>query len=770
MTTPTDPLFAQQWHFALIGDITTIWDDYTGTGVSVVVYDDGLEYNHPDLAANYDAGGHFTYGTTTYDPQPLDPSAGHGTSCAGLIGARANNGIGGTGVAYGVTLTGVNYLDDLQYASPAIYDAAMLHAANFDVMSNSWGVTPDYAEYQNLADPLSGTAQDATLIQQIVATGRGGLGTVIVQAAGNDGLNVQGDGYNVMRQTLTVAATEDDGWVASYSNWGAALLVAAPAASVTTDLTGDQGYNTSTDSDPLNPNYTSTFGGTSAATPVVAGVVALMLDANGGLGWRDVHNILAISAGQTGSAFGTAGGGYEVGGWESGTTRNWNGGGMTYHYSYGYGMVDAYAAVRMSEAWGTLFNTAQTSANEQHVVADWNGAPIGIPDYDDFNGVDGIRLINQTVTTDIEVETIYVTIDVTHTYAEDLVISLITPQGDPVPIFVNEGGADLFDGGNSWTFAVDALRGYSSAGTWGVEFRDQNGFDIGTVNDVRLDFYGATNTVRDVYHFTEDFLTLAAQETARRTVTDTNGGIDWLNFAAMHGRVVADLNAGQKISVAGTDWVTLGGSTAVFENIYTGDGDDQILGNERGNEIWGARGDDRINAAVGADTLVGAAGQDTLLGGSGSDTLIGGAGNDSLLGGPGTDRLNGGPGNDYLDAGTSHDVLFGNEGNDTLIGGNGTDTLSGGAGVDSLTGGAAADQFLFYDGDGIDTITDFQNDIDTLRFDRALWGGATLSAAQVIATYASVAGSVTTFDFGNDVLRVLGINDSAKFLDDLIVF
>jgi len=47
MASPTDPLYRDQWHFALLGDIETVWDDYTGTGVTVVVFDDGFDYSHP---------------------------------------------------------------------------------------------------------------------------------------------------------------------------------------------------------------------------------------------------------------------------------------------------------------------------------------------------------------------------------------------------------------------------------------------------------------------------------------------------------------------------------------------------------------------------------------------------------------------------------------------------------------------------------------------------------------------------------------------------
>ena len=119
-----------------MGDIEKIWDEHDGSGVTVVVYDEGVQYTHPGLMANFDTT-FFTYDGVVYDPMPIDDQSGHGTSCAGLIGATWNNGIGGCGVAPGVTLSAVNYLDDIQYQPTDVYDAAMLWAENFDVMSNS---------------------------------------------------------------------------------------------------------------------------------------------------------------------------------------------------------------------------------------------------------------------------------------------------------------------------------------------------------------------------------------------------------------------------------------------------------------------------------------------------------------------------------------------------------------------------------------------------------------------------------------------------------
>lgn len=610
--TPTDPLYADQWHFALIGDIETIWNEFTGAGVRVGVFDDGVQYTHPDLAANYDASMHFVFEGVTYDGIAEEVDEVHGTSVAGLIAAVANNGEGGVGVAHGATITGINIFDSAANDTPAKEQAQILWAQNFDIMSNSWGWTPDYANFQNLSRPGSYLSQYDSWYAEITANGRGGLGTVIVQAAGNDALNAT-DAVNASRFTLTIAATDAEGNITDYSNWGTAILVAAPASAVTTDRTGNDGYNGTGDADPFPRDYTSDFGGTSAATPTTSGVVALMLQANADLGWRDVANILAMSAAQTGSAIGGPGSGFEVGEWGTGGTATWNGGGSAYHLSYGYGMVDAFAAVRMAEAWLVMHGDAQTSANEVQLTRR-NTADVAIPD-------EGTAQSQVSVAQDIAIDTIYVTVEISHSYAADLVISLMAPDGNAVPLFLNEGGSTLFDGGNKWTFAVEAARGYSSAGTWTVQVADTVAGDFGTLQSVRLDFYGSTASADDVYHYTADFLTLRGLEAGRGTLDDADGGSDWINMAGLQGDIAATLGGGGAVTVDGALWFTQAAG-AVIENLFAGDGNDTLDGSGAANEIWAARGNDRLRGFAGRDTLNGGQGDDRLTGGKGNDDFV----------------------------------------------------------------------------------------------------------------------------------------------------
>jgi Ca2+-binding RTX toxin-like protein len=151
-------------------------------------------------------------------------------------------------------------------------------------------------------------------------------------------------------------------------------------------------------------------------------------------------------------------------------------------------------------------------------------------------------------------------------------------------------------------------------------------------------------------------------------------------------------------------------------------------------------------------------GNDVLIGGNGSDELYGGTGDDELDGGNGSDVLDGGTGDDELFGGNGKDELFGGAGDDKLDGGNGKDELKGGAGNDILTGGTGDDTFVFANGDGKDTITDFAAGADTDDVIDLTEVSAVTTFTDVQAS-ASQVGADTVIDFGDgDSITLLGVN------------
>ncbi len=752
---PNDPLYPSQWHFSLMGNIQKIWDEFSGAGVNVGVYDTGIDYNHPDLTDNYNSSLHVLDDLgNILDPFPIGNGA-HGTACAGLIGAAANNGIGGTGVASGVELTGVNIFGggfgDVNGVTANFLFIVHQAATNFDISSNSWGATPLF--FNGLADGgFADQLEDEYAF--LSASGRNGLGTVITQAAGNDTLDANGDGTNASRYTITVAATEQTGIIASYSNFGASILVAAPAAAVTTDISGAPGY------DP--GDYTTSFNGTSAATPVVSGVIALMLEANPGLGWRDVQNILANSASHTGSAFGGPQDVAEHGQWGFNSASGWNGGGLHSQIDYGYGMVNAYNAVRMAEVWG-LFGAAQTSANEVSVTSNLNNlSGLAVPDNDPLGGVN----FNLTVGPDIEIDHVQLAMNFSHTFVGNLKVTLTSAAGTTIIAQLNTNIGTNFNG--EWRFGIDSLRGELSAGTWTVNVADVALGDVGVLNTAQLNVFGSALSADDVHHITDEYLAMVALDAGRGTIVDGNGGTDWLDMSTIAGNVILNLANGSSFSVNGVNWGALG-AAADIENAVTGDGNDMITGNSNANIIHGMRGNDTIDGGGGVDTMTGGLGNDIYFVDNALDFVI-----EKAEGGK-ADRVQ--TSVNYAlavdqqiellsttnSAGLAAISLTGNNLANRILGNNGINIINGGGGIDHMTGLTGND--LYY----VDNILDLViESINGGTLDRVLTSVSyTLGANQQIELF-STTNSTSTGAInliGNNLANTILGNNGDNFLN-----
>ena len=747
MTSPTDPLYPSQWHLTLIGNIERLWDDYIGTGVLIGIYDDGVDYTHEDLDGVYDASLHVLDDQgqaidpfpVNYIPAPFPDSDLHGTAVAGIIAAESN-GVGGTGIAYGASITGVNIFGPEVFGyinGRSVYSfiSVVLQGVQFDISQNSWGSTPRQSADASLAG--TGFAADLEWAYAVLSSdGRGGLGTVITQAAGNDGLDANRDGVNASRYTISVAATDESGNAENYSNFGASILVTAPAAAVTTDLAGVAGSS--------KGDYMDDFGGTSSATPVVSGVVALMLEANPDLGWRDVQNILAASASLTGSDPGSGPNGFEEGAWYVNGADTWNGGGMHVHTSYGYGMVNAYNAVRMAEVWSLFNPVAAISANEQRAASGFvtlgGAGGLAVPD----NSSTGISF-TLTVDEAILVEHVALTLDLDSDRIGDIRVVLISPEGTEVVVVLNSFQVRAAVDGR-WIYGIEGLRGELSVGTWTVKITDLRSGGLTTVLGASLDVYGAADGIDDVHHITDEFAVMAANDGSRAVLADTNGGTDWLDFATVAGSVGLSLMSGEAFAVDSQVWGSLSGDSS-FENAVTGDGNDSVMGNDGGNALYGMRGDDAMSGGIGADLLFGDVGHDSLSGGDGDDRLDGGGDGDLMYGESGNDtyvvdhagdlvayelRFRDGGGIDTVESSVSYrlsrnteilylqgsedihgtgrllaaDAVIGNSGYNQLLGGGGADRLHGnsgddvllgGRGRDWLVGGAGADSFVYID-------------------------------------------------------------------------
>jgi subtilisin family serine protease len=347
-----DPLLDQQWHvrndrtsssgFTIDANLPPAWDFATGAGITIGIVDDGLQHSHPDLAASYRAAESYDFNGRDADPEaPAFFGDDHGTACAGVAGASGDNGLGVAGAAFQAGLAGLRLISQ-PVTDEEEADAFAFHSDTIHIKSNSWGPIDDARRIEG-PGPLGIAA-----IQESAITGRGGKGTIFVFAGGNGAGrrdNSNFDGYANRPEVIGVGAISDDGLRAPYSEPGANLLIGAPSSGgersiVTTDRVGDDGYNYPGRRRELdNLDYTRKFGGTSSSCPLVAGVLALMLEVNPNLGWRDVQEILVRTRARIDDP-----------------AADWvqNGAGFAFSHSFGAGLIDAGAAVGLAASWTNL--------------------------------------------------------------------------------------------------------------------------------------------------------------------------------------------------------------------------------------------------------------------------------------------------------------------------------------------------------------------------------------------------------------------------------
>jgi Subtilase family/FG-GAP-like repeat/Domain of unknown function DUF11 len=302
-------------------DAPAAWNTNTGAGVIVAVVDTGIDYNHPDIASNVwintkeipgngidddhngyidDVRGWDFIGATYDDPQqsnnPIDGN-GHGTHVAGTIAAVGNNGIGVVGVAWNAQVMAVKGLDNTGTGIDSTLGPAILYAANngADIISASWGST-SYS--QTIAEAIT-YAYD--------------LGAVIVVAAGNNSEDALSFYPAALPNVITVAASDPYDNLASFSNYGSKIDVAAPGV----DILSLQASGTAL-GPVVSPGYIR-LSGTSMATPHVSGLAALILSQNATYSNEDVRQVLRVSATDVGPP------GYDL--------------------TFGYGRVNAQAAL-----------------------------------------------------------------------------------------------------------------------------------------------------------------------------------------------------------------------------------------------------------------------------------------------------------------------------------------------------------------------------------------------------------------------------------------
>ncbi|MBI1944297.1 MAG: S8 family serine peptidase [Deltaproteobacteria bacterium] len=280
---PNDPRYGDQWYLEDI-DIEAAWAESTGSpDVTIQISDNGCDLTHPDLIDKLDSGYDFIDGDD--DPSwSAGNSANHGTACAGLAAASSDNGVDIAGACPDCRLRCAKMIPGADDPSPLSADVDSFDYAlevDADVVSNSWG----------FVDPIPVPTPLKNAIIEVQQRGRGGLGAVVVFAAGNESHVIADDELLAVEGVLGVGAVSNVGELTQYTNGGDSVDLVAPTGAVAPDIHGADG------SDP--GDVTTTFSGTSSATPIVAGIAGLMIARNPELTADEINEALMATAKQS---------------------------------------------------------------------------------------------------------------------------------------------------------------------------------------------------------------------------------------------------------------------------------------------------------------------------------------------------------------------------------------------------------------------------------------------------------------------------------------
>ena len=505
---PRDPFYPQQWYLYNTGgsvlaagshiDVEKAWDITRGNrSVVVAVADDAIDLNHPDFQGTGKIVAPKDFKDQDFLPLPESSDESHGTACAGVAVAE-ENGTGIVGVAPGCALMPIRttgFLDDPTIEQ--LFDWAIAHDAS--IISCSWGPAAVYF-------PLS--LRQRAALTRAATQGRQGKGCVIAFAAGNANRPVSGTifekgwpndllrgptdwlgGFTIHPDVITVSACTSLGKKSVYSNWGTNVSVCAPsnnappgmwfektgyvatAPEVTVpipglgifsdDLLGELGYETG--------DFVRSFGGTSSACPVVAGVAALVLSANPDLTATEVKRLLQETADKIVDRDADPQLGMRLGTYDTNGFSQW----------FGYGKVNAFKAVQAAKR-----KIAQKPQSGIRHLKGRNDNRVEIPD-NNSQGITSAIKVSDSAT----VREIRVSVNIKHDFLGDIEVSLKAPTGQTVLLQNRTLGSrtQLQE-----TYAVETtpalkqLLNKPAAGVWQLQVVDYAPLDTGTLQSWEL--------------------------------------------------------------------------------------------------------------------------------------------------------------------------------------------------------------------------------------------------------------------------------------------
>ncbi|XP_029133154.2 proprotein convertase subtilisin/kexin type 4-like [Labrus bergylta] len=488
-----DPLWPMQWELFAQGkynssgfdmNVMPVWrKNITGSGVVVSIIDDGIDHTNKDLKKNFEALASFDLCAShglSHDPMPVrNEENSHGTRCAGEVAMEANNSYCGVGIAFNARIGGIRLLAGT--VTDAMEATALTFNIHFiDIYVCSWGPRDDGAEMDG---PHSLTEKALRLGTH---KGRGGKGSIFVWAAGNGGTmrdHCGADGYVNSIYNIAIGAVSQMGkptffgepcpGVMAVTLTGTGVRSSLPLVTVTNIADG----------------CVTHFPGTSSAAPIAAGILALVLEVNPTLTWRDVQHLIAKTAKIPDP---------KEPGW------NINAKGYHVHHRFGFGLLDAGLMVQQAAHFSTVapqrICTQNTPLHPNRILHPKGVVTVNIQSEACHGRTNEINTL----------EHVQVRVSINSVCRGDLSISLKSPAGT-VSLLLDTRPNDASTAGlTNWTLMTVHSWGEHPQGLWTLEVTDHKGTvwlckrpedkeASGAVLSVTLILYGTYNPQRSMH-------------------------------------------------------------------------------------------------------------------------------------------------------------------------------------------------------------------------------------------------------------------------------
>uniref|UniRef100_A0A3P8R5Y9 P/Homo B domain-containing protein n=2 Tax=Astatotilapia calliptera TaxID=8154 RepID=A0A3P8R5Y9_ASTCA len=448
-----DPLWPMQWELFAQGEYTDatdlnlmpVWrNNVTGHGVVVSIIDDGLDHTNKDLKKNFEARASFDL-RASHDPMPVrNEENSHGTHCAGEVAMEANNSYCGVGIAFNARIGGIRLLDGS--VTDAMEATALTFNIHFiDIYVCSWGPRDDGAEMDG---PQSLTEQALRLGAH---KGRGGKGSIYVWAAGNGGMqhdHCGADGYVNSIYNIAIGAVTQTGKPTFFGEpCPGVMAVTLTGTSVGSSLPLVTVTN-------IGDGCVTHFPGTSSAAPIAAAILALALEVNPELTWRDVQHLIAKTAKIPDP---------KEPGW------NINVAGYHVHHRYGFGLLDAGLMVQQAAHFHSVPSqkkcTQEVTLDPARIFYPGQGVNVNIQSEACRGRANEINTL----------EHVQVRVSINAACRGDLSISLVSPGGT-VSVLLDTRPYDASTAGlKNWTLMTVHCWGEQPRGRWSLQVTDRKG-------------------------------------------------------------------------------------------------------------------------------------------------------------------------------------------------------------------------------------------------------------------------------------------------------